>query len=607
MRGIWVAIASALVALAIVFHAPPARAQLLSPGPLSHQHVTLEGDQHCGDCHSSGKRVDTNLCLKCHQDLGARISAGQGLHGRQYKGKPCEGCHVEHLGKEARLVRWDPQKLNHAETGWSLDGAHKGPACSKCHSRTNQRGAATYLGAPTDCKGCHKDPHENRFGATCTNCHNDVSWKELNLKSFNHDQARFPLKGAHQKAACAKCHQEPPKYVGLQFSSCTNCHKDVHAGKLGPNCAGCHDENAWKPANMGRGGHPGVSLANGHSSVACRTCHDKGNLVAPSRGSECVSCHRPVHKAPFGRGCAQCHASIAWMGLSRSVGLSAHSRTAYPLTGKHEQTNCAGCHKPSLPRETRYRKLTFAHCADCHTDQHRGEFAAKPGVECAPCHSTAGYRPTLFAVAAHADTKFPLVGKHASAACSACHTGARPHVELRVEKQACADCHQNPHGEQFATEMKQGGCGHCHEPAGWDLPKIDHSTWPLTGAHATAKCESCHKPTPEDRKSGKGASYRGVPRNCSGCHDDVHAGQFRTGEPVIAECDKCHATNLFKIPKFDHANVARWALTGAHAKQSCDKCHAMTKLKDGTEAIRWRLPTSTCGYCHADPHTRAAK
>lgn len=596
-------------ALSLVLFAGAAHAQLLSPGPLSRGHAGLEGDQHCSDCHSSGKRVDTGACLKCHQDIGARISAGQGLHGREFKGKPCEGCHVEHLGKEAKVVRWDPAKLDHATTGWPLEGAHKGQACAKCHTRSNARGAPTMLGAQTACASCHKDPHDNRFGAACTNCHDATSWKSLKLTNFNHDLARFTLKGAHQRTPCAKCHAgEPPKYVGLAFKACTDCHKDPHAGKLGQTCTGCHDESRWSPATFKGGGHPGVSLANGHAPVACKACHDRGNLAPPSRGSECASCHRPVHKAPFGRACSPCHATIQWMGMPRAVGLSAHVRTAYPLTGKHEQVACASCHKPELPRETRYRKLAFDRCLSCHEDKHRGEFArSETKGDCTSCHTTAGYRPTLFGVQAHQATHFPLVGQHVSAACSGCHTGARPRVDLHVRKQACADCHDNPHGAQFAKEMTQGGCAHCHEPTGWTLPKIDHSTWPLTGAHASARCESCHKPTPEDRKAGKGPSYRGVPRVCSGCHDDLHAGQFRASAPVIAECDRCHTTTVFKIPRFDHAGLARWALTGAHATLACDKCHAATTLNDGTTTTRWRLPSNTCNYCHADPHARAAR
>ncbi|HEY8076070.1 MAG TPA: hypothetical protein VIF62_18215 [Labilithrix sp.] len=582
-----------------------AHAQLLSPGPLSKSHASLEGDQNCNACHSSGKQVDQGGCLKCHSDLGARIGAGRGLHGTAYRGQACATCHVEHRGGGG-LMRWpggDPAKLDHALTGWALNGAHKTTQCRQCHNRANMRGAPTFLGLSSSCTPCHKDQHAGRFGTSCTNCHDEATWKNLNLKGFNHDQARFALRGAHQSVACAKCHFEPPTWTGLKFEQCTDCHKDPHKGRLGNACTSCHEDTKWKPVTFAHAGskHPGGPLVNGHASVACAKCHDKGNLAAPSKGVQCISCHAPVHEAPFGKACVNCHGTIQWMGLPRPVGLAAHPLTAYPLTGKHSDTACASCHKPELPRAERYRKLKFGRCADCHADQHRGEFASRDSGECKPCHATSGFRPTLFGAALHNETKFPLVGKHVASACSACHASARPRVDLHVQKQACADCHANPHGDQFAKEMAQGGCAHCHSPAGWSLPKIDHSTWPLTGAHATAQCESCHHPTAEDRKSGRGASYRGVPRACSGCHDDVHLGQFRLTQPVL-ECDKCHTTRVFKIPSFDHNAITGWALTGAHAKVDCAKCHPMTKLKDSSEALRYRLPSNECKYCHANPH-----
>ena len=606
MRAAFVRVlVSVVVGLLVMAQARFAHAQLLSPGPLSKAHASLEGDQHCDDCHSSGRRVDQGDCMKCHGDIGASITAGRGLHGRQYKGKPCEGCHVEHLGVSKGIVRWpggDPSKLDHAQTGWPLNGAHKNATCNKCHNKANSRGNPTFVGLPTACVSCHKDVHQGRFDKACTSCHNESAWKEVDLKTFNHDQARFPLRGAHPTVKCVKCHFEPPKYTALKFEACTDCHKDPHAGKFGAACTNCHEDTRWKPVTFKHGAakHPGISLANGHAPVACRTCHDKGNVVAPSRGRECVSCHKPSHKAPFGRGCATCHASIQWLGLPHAVGLTAHVRTEYPLTGKHQSVNCASCHKPEMPREERYRKLRFGRCADCHADQHLGEFAKEDRGECKGCHATSGFRPTLFGVVAHTATRFPLVGKHTAVACSACHSSPRPR-SLRLAKQACADCHENPHGEQFATEMTQGGCGHCHQPTGWKLPKIDHSTWPLTGVHATAQCESCHHPTPEDRKAGRGSSYKGVPRNCGGCHDDAHLGQFRLTAPVL-ECDKCHVTKAFKIPTFDHLAITGWALTGDHAKQECAKCHRTTKLKDESVTVRWRLPSRECKFCHANPH-----
>jgi len=569
-------------------------AQLLSPGPLSKQHATLEGDQHCNDCHSSGKRVEQASCLKCHGDLGARIANGQGLHGRQYKGKPCESCHAEHLGG-GTSVRWPGGDAT------KLEGAHTKTTCNKCHDKSNGRGNHTFLGLSTACGSCHKDVHDNRFGSSCASCHDQQRWVNVKLDAFNHDVARFALRGAHQTTPCVKCHADPPKYSGLSFALCTNCHKDVHLGKLGPTCTNCHTESLWKPATMKLGTHPGTSLANGHAQVACRACHDKGNMVAPSKGKECVSCHAPVHEAPFGRACASCHASIQWTDLPRTMGLAAHSKTHFPLTGKHDEVACSSCHKPTVPRDVRYRRLAFARCADCHQDKHQGEFAKADRGECAPCHTTANFRTTTFGVLAHAATRFPLEGTHTASPCSACHKARPPLLDLHIGNQACADCHANPHGNQFVKEMSIGGCGQCHNPNGWRTPKIDHSTWPLTGAHGTTPCDSCHHPSAEDRKSGRGASYKGVPRACGGCHDDAHMGQFRLTQPAL-ECDKCHTTTVFKIAKFDHESTAGWALTGAHAQAKCAGCHTAEAINGAGKTVRWRLPSTECKFCHADPH-----
>lgn len=600
------AISAALVAIVATALVRLAGAQLLSPGPLSKAHASLEGDQHCNDCHSSGKRVDQGACLKCHGDLGARIAAGRGLHGLQYKGQACETCHAEHLGGGAPL-HWpggDPSKLDHRQTGWALEGAHQKIPCNQCHNKGNSRGAHTFLGLSTACTACHKDVHDNRFGGTCTSCHDQLAWKTVNIAAFNHDLARFILRGAHRTTPCAKCHSEPPRYVGLNFGECTDCHRDVHGGRLGPTCTNCHTESGWKPAKFKAGMHPGTSLANGHASVPCRACHDKGNLAAPSKGTACSSCHTPVHEAPFGPACATCHGSIEWLGLPRSVGLAAHAKTEYPLTGKHGSVDCDGCHKPALPPDARFRKLVFRRCADCHEDGHRGEFAKADRGECRPCHTTGGFRTALFGVVAHESTRFPLEGTHTAAPCSACHGSKRPLLDLRVAKRACAACHENPHGDQFEREMNDGGCAHCHQPSSWHAPKIDHSTWPLTGAHATTGCDSCHHPTDADRKAGRGASYRGVPRNCGGCHDDPHLGQFRLTEPRL-ECGKCHSTSVFKIQNFDHAVTAGWELTGAHASTACDKCHATAVLAGDRSTVRWRLPTAECTFCHANPHRKS--
>lgn len=600
-----------LLVVVVVLFARTAEAQLLSPGPLSKGHASLEGDQNCNRCHSSGKRVEPANCLACHNDLGARINAGAGLHGRAYRGKPCEQCHVEHHGVNNRLIRWpggDQNSFNHADEGWALQGKHAQQTCNKCHNRANGRGAPTFLGLTSACTTCHQDVHQGRFGGLCTQCHNENGWRDLKITNFNHELARFKLRGAHTKVQCAECHGEPPRYSNLKFQLCGDCHSDPHKGRLGPQCAGCHNEAAWKPATLKAGSHPGVSLGNGHASVGCKTCHDRGVLAAPTKGTDCVACHKAVHKAPFGNTCEKCHASILWTGLPASIGYGVHNRTAYPLTGQHGSVGCTSCHKTNIsPRGARYRGLKFEKCADCHADQHKGEFAKSEfGSECRKCHSTAGFRPTLFSNQLHAKTAFPLQGKHNATACSACHKTERPRVSLHVEQKNCEECHKNPHGDTYAKEMADGGCAHCHKPAGWDLPKFEHAMWPLTGAHASARCESCHSPSPEDRKKGSGPSWKGSPTECAGCHDDEHEGQFRASEPKIADCATCHTTALFKIPKFDHTKQTKYPLTGEHAELTCERCHKPEKLKNGDTTTRWRLTSTECSFCHADPHKKVS-
>ncbi len=254
----------------------------------------------------------------------------------------------------------------------------------------------------------------------------------------------------------------------------------------------------------------------------------------------------------------------------------------------------------------RYRELEFDACRRCHEDRHAGEFASRDQGECAPCHTVASFSPSRFGVELHASTPFPLAGRHEAVPCMACHTNAaRPRTSFHVAQQECAACHQNPHGDQFATEMADGGCAHCHDPAGWDRPRIDHATWPLTGAHRIVACTSCHAPSPEDRLTGRGASYRGVARECVGCHADPHAAQFALTEPR-RQCADCHETAQFAIATFDHAGRTGFALDGRHTAVECAQCHPTVSVGE-EEVVRWRLGYRRCADCHADPHAAAAR
>jgi hypothetical protein len=586
-----------------------AEAQLFSPGPLHRAHAGVEGDDKCTDCHSRGKQIDQSKCLVCHDDLGRRIRDRAGLHGRAYRDQACTQCHVEHLGTDSKLVRWPGgarEKLDHTQTGWGLKGEHAGVKCDDCHKQKNRRGNRTYLGMSTTCNSCHEDPHENRFGKDCTGCHSETGWKAVRLDDFDHGRTRFALQGKHRQVDCDKCHGKPRKYRGLEFDSCNDCHEDPHKGRFAPQkCESCHSVEGWQRVEGLRENHPGVKLVGGHAQVACKDCHDRGNDREPSKGTRCASCHEPVHRAKFGTDCQECHGAIKWLGLPERIGRREHDKTRYPLRGEHRDLECERCHLKRLPPPRRYRDLQFERCAGCHQDQHKGEFAQRDGGECGACHRVTGFRPTTFGLDEHATTSFALEGRHRAVPCSSCHTGARPRVDLRIAKRACADCHANPHGTQFATEMQTSGCAHCHSTAGWRSPKVDHSTWPLTGAHATAACSSCHTASEADRASGRGATYRGVPRVCDGCHRDEHAGQFRLSEPV-KPCDTCHETKGFKIPSFPHEQRTGFPLVGRHAAVECQKCHLEQRLQNGATVRLYRLGYRACRDCHANPHREAA-
>ena len=588
---------SLLLQLVALLVALPASAQLLSPGPLAAPHANLEGDQNCGRCHSSGRGVSNGKCGSCHGKV-----VGKGLHASAFRG-PCAKCHADHRGRGFALVRFNPKSFNHGLTSFPLRGAHGKIKCRECHK---SRG---WLGLTTGCTSCHKDPHKKRFGNRCTGCHNESNWKSVNLKGFNHSKSRFPLRGAHAKAACVNCHGKPARYTGLDFAACTSCHKNPHGGRFSTTCQNCHSESSWHRINMKPGAHPGLSLFGGHARLGCGRCHDRGALRRPSRGAACINCHKAVHDAPFGKNCRSCHGSIRWMGLPRRIGLRAHKKTPFRLKGRHQKTKCAACHQPKLPRQKRFRGLSFERCRDCHSDPHAGRFAKRDRGECGPCHSESGFRPSSFGVAMHTTTRFALVGHHTAVPCGACHSkhkDEKQRLDWRMSTRACAKCHDNPHGNQFAKQMKKNGCATCHSAVDWHLPNIDHKSWPLTGAHASAACDRCHTPTEKDRKLGRGASYRAAPRNCEGCHQDQHRGQFRLSRPKRS-CKACHNTAKFAIRSFDHARLAKYPLEGRHKTLACKQCHKKQKLKDGTAAVRYRLGFRRCRDCHADPHEEAGR
>jgi hypothetical protein len=527
-------LARAAAALGLALLALPARAQI-SPGPLTRAHAKLEGSTRCLDCHDSRKGVAPGKCLACHKPLQERISAGRGLHARPEYGD-CKTCHVEHQGVEYELVWWGKagkKAFDHAQTGHPLAGKHATLSCEQCHK------TRSYLGNVTDCASCHKDEHRGQFaGRTCSSCHTEQAWKPA--VGFDHAKTAWPLTGRHAAVGCDRCH------------------------------------TTRRP-----------------DPVDAAASYRVFKAVA---GKDCASCHEDAHRGRLGTACASCHTASGWRGAVVAKGFD-HSRTAWPLAGRHAGVSCEKCHVPGRPM-----RLPHDRCSDCHADAHAGQLARRSdGGRCESCHDVNGFRPARFGPEDHAKTAYPLAGAHLAVACDQCHRPARAAgrvttVPLHFASTRCADCHKDPHQGEAARVVAKGGCESCHRVESWRQVVFDHgqTRYPLSGGHARVACASCHRRAEAGQPVG--LRFAGVPQACESCHRDPHLGQFaRTGGQV--SCERCHTTDSLKASKFDHARDAAYKLDGAHARLACSACHR-PETRNSVTFVRYKPLPTTCRGCH---------
>ena len=274
--------------------------------------------------------------------------------------------------------------------------------------------------------------------------------------------------------------------------------------------------------------------------------------------------------------CGSCHTANGWKSISISRTFE-HAPRTFPLEGAHARASCGSCHK----------SLEFAKapatCASCHQDVHKGEL----GVTCGSCHTTRSFIDRAGMQRAHELTRFPLRGAHVGADCSSCHTmapaGRGQFVNTPTQ---CVSCHltdynattsPNHRGTLFST-----ACESCHSTTGWRA-SFDHSKtqFPLTGAHLTQTCTSCHADN----------VYKGKPTTCVSCHLSNYNA---TGNPNHASvgystnCAACHSTAQWPGATFNHSATA-FPLTGSHLAVACVGCHVNGRYT-GT-------PTA-CVSCH---------
>jgi len=472
-----------------------ASAQLISPGKLTSAHSELEGMRNCTRCHQLRKPGPSDdKCLECHEPLRIRVDQQRGWHAT-VADTGCGGCHRDHFGVAFDPIQFDTTTFDHSRTGYELAEGHQAVTCRDCHQPAfvtdpvvrafkGQHGTLdkTLLGVATTCLPCHEadDPHRAQFPRRgCEECHAENTWEKADF--FNHNESRYRLTGKHRQVECEDCHKpiwrrglpEPyVQYVDLDYSSCTDCHEDVHEDNLGPECTDCHDTRDW------------------HRILNASSFEDRFD----------------------------------------------HETVAFPLAGKHAETECMECHSkpPSRTAELIINyapgtaQLAYPHplaetCTDCHVDLHDGVFRETTGgLECDNCHDENAWSPGLYDFERHNDeTEFALTGVHVTAPCFTCHRDGEVGDEewfFRFENDDCLSCHErdDPHQRQF----EGAACDDCHATDSFTVARFDHekTDYPLDGEHRDVSCEACHR---EDTTSDgtKYVLYKPLGTDCRDCHE----------------------------------------------------------------------------------------
>jgi hypothetical protein len=91
--------------------------------------------------------------------------------------------------------------------------------------------------------------------------------------------------------------------------------------------------------------------------------------------------------------------------------------------------------------------------------------------------------------------------------------------------------------------------------------------------------------------------FRAAPTKCSGCHNDIHAGQFAARKDA-ADCSGCHNAGRWKPSQFDHDKRTPFSLDGAHRKVACEDCHKLTREVDDKKVVFYKPTPRKCIECH---------
>ena len=531
--------------------------------PLTGKHQAVE----CAKCHKSKlfKDVAFASCTSCHKTPHAPTFS-----------TACTSCHT--------TAAWRSVKVDHARTRFPLVGAHQRVECVKCHVRP----ATQVKPKSATCSDCHTDPHKGQFKAQgCDTCHDNTSFKRA--RGFDHaKQTAFALTGKHAAVECAKCHKSAaPSNVPLSkrtvdfrgaSKACASCHSDPHRGELGTTCETCHGTSDFLVTSFTHPKRPEFYTA-GHAAVACLKCHAGTRATTPTMPARtgapvagarfkglpttCVSCHTDVHLGQVGTTCEKCHGIDS---VKFAPSTFSHDTSAFALTGKHRDVECAKCHKvekaafPGGMGEARRLTGLPKDCVSCHADVHLGQLKAP----CQTCHTTSSFAVKTFT---HKGLEHLFVGAHAKLECVQCHkksdrvfpSGRGVAVTFKTGTE-CSSCHTDAHKGAMGPS-----CASCHSPDTWRTPNTGFhklTTFPLEGQHVAVPCQSCHV---------KG-QVKGTPTTCYDCHW-IRRQDDRYRLQLGAQCGECHRPAAWTAVRFDHGARTGTALNVSHQVLACATCH----------------------------------
>jgi hypothetical protein len=530
--------------------------------PLKDGHFGLD----CADCHSNGVGGTNTDCYSCHRKDYEKTTEPDHLT----FGFPtdCQQCHTG--------VSWERSSFDHfTESGFRIEGTHQSVLCIDCHEN-NQ-----LSGIPRDCVGCHRedfntvtDPNHvtNSFRLECESCHNQNRWTPA---EFDHNKTDFALTGGHVSLDCVDCHSGGYNNTS---TDCYTCHQANFTSVEEPNhvtnnfdhdCTTCHNTSTWSPANFD---HASTSfpLVGAHTSVDCADCHTTG--YTQQLPSDCWSCHESNYKAVedpnhvsnnFDHDCTTCHSSTAWSPANFD-----HANTSFTLVGAHTSVDCADCHT------TGYTQQLPTDCWSCHESNYKAvedpnHVSNNFDHDCTTCHSSTVWSPANFD---HASTSFPLVGAHTSVDCADCHTTGYTQ-QLPSD---CWSCHESNYkavnDPNHVSNNFDHDCTTCHSSSAWTPATFDHATtdFPLTGAHSTADCASCHS-----------TGYQNTPLECWSCHESVYnqtTDPNHKGANFPTTCENCHTTTAWTPADWDHDKQYFPIYSGKHKDEwnACADCHINT-------------------------------